>query len=115
MDIKRLGTWKREILRRIHRPVLQQGIWRIKRTQEVWELLKILEIAANIKKKIEWIGHAVRKDQGRTLKKIFHSKPAGRRRRGRPRLRWLDKAKKDLQDRKVVTEGSQEGRMGIHN
>jgi len=38
MDIKRLGTWKREILRRIHGPEVEQGIRRIKSTQELWEL-----------------------------------------------------------------------------
>ena len=48
MDIKRLGTWKREILRRIHGPVVEQGIWRIKCTQELWELKKNLGIAANM-------------------------------------------------------------------
>ena len=33
--------------------------------------------------------------------KVLQSKQAGRRRKGRPRLRWLDDAEKDLQDRKV--------------
>jgi hypothetical protein len=76
------------VLRRIHGPVIEQGIWRIKSTQELWELLKNLEIAANIKKKrLEWIGHIVGMDQGRIVKKILHSKPAGSRRSGRPRLR----------------------------
>jgi hypothetical protein len=67
----------------------------------VGTIKKNLEIAANIKKnRLEWIGHEVRKDQGRTVKKIFQSKPAGRR-RGRPTLRRMDDAKKDLQERKV--------------
>jgi hypothetical protein len=29
MDMKRLGTWGREILRRINGPVVEQGIWRV--------------------------------------------------------------------------------------
>jgi len=71
-----------------------------KYSQTVGTQKKYLETAANIKKKrLEWIGHAVRKDQGRTVKKIFQSKPAGRRRRGRPKLRWLDDGEKDLQER----------------
>jgi len=41
MDIKRLGTWKREILRRIHGPVVEQGIWRIKSTHILGELQEI--------------------------------------------------------------------------
>jgi len=39
---------------------------------------------------LEWIGHVVRMDQGRAVKKVFESKPEGSRRRGRPRLRWLE-------------------------
>jgi hypothetical protein len=30
MDMKRLNTWDRNILRRIYEPVTEQGIWRIK-------------------------------------------------------------------------------------
>ena len=40
-------------------------------------------------------------DQGRTVKKIFESKSEGSRRRGRPRLRWLEDVEKDLQKMKV--------------
>ena len=50
---------------------------------------------------MEWIGHVVREDQGRTVKKIFESKPEGSTRRGSPRLRWLEDVEKDLQEIKV--------------
>jgi hypothetical protein len=40
-------------------------------------------------------------DQGRTVKKIFESKPDGSRRRERPRLRWLEGVEKDLREMKV--------------
>jgi hypothetical protein len=40
-------------------------------------------------------------DQGRTVKKMFESKPEGSRRRGRPRLRWLEDVEKDLHEMKV--------------
>ena len=46
------------------------------------ELYKDIHIVAEIKeKRLEWIGHVVRMDQGRTVKKIFESKPEGSRRR----------------------------------
>jgi len=35
MDTKRLGKWEREILRRIHRPVVEQGMWSIRSYQEL--------------------------------------------------------------------------------
>ena len=40
-------------------------------------------------------------DQGRILKKIIESKLEGSRRRGRPRLRWLEDVEKDLQQIRV--------------
>jgi len=57
------------------------------------ELYKDLDIVADIIKKMEWIGHVLRMDQGRTVKKVFESKPEGRR---RGRLRWLEDVEKDL-------------------
>jgi len=38
MDMKRLGTWERKILRRIHGPEVKQGTQRIRTNQELWEL-----------------------------------------------------------------------------
>ena len=40
-------------------------------------------------------------DQGRIVTKTFESKPEGSRRRGRPRLRWLDVMEKNLWQMKV--------------
>jgi hypothetical protein len=47
---------------------------------------------------LEWIGHAVIMDQGRTAKTIFESEPEGSTRRGRPRLRWVEDVEKDLRE-----------------
>jgi hypothetical protein len=55
------------------------------------EHYKDLDIEADIKKKrLGWVGHAVRVGQGRAVKKVFESKLGGNRRRGGPRLRWLE-------------------------
>jgi hypothetical protein len=102
MDMRRLGAWERRILRRIHVTVVGQGIWRKISNQELKELYKDLDIVADIKKKrVEGIGHVVRMDHGRTVKKIFESKPEGSRRTGRPRLRWLEDVQKDLREMEV--------------
>ena len=62
--------------------MFEQGIWKIRTNQELRELHKDLDTVANIKKKrLEWVGHVVRMDQGRIVKKIFESKPEGSRRR----------------------------------
>ena len=42
------------------------------------ELYKDLDIVADIREnRLEWAGHVVRTDQGRTVKKIFESKLEG--------------------------------------
>jgi hypothetical protein len=50
---------------------------------------------------MEWIGHVVRMVQGRTVKKIFESKPERSRRMGRTRLRWLEYVEEDPREMKV--------------
>ena len=63
---------------KIRGPVVEQGKWRIRTDQELSELYKDLDLVGDIKKQIlEWIGHVVRMDQGRTDKKIFQSIQAG--------------------------------------
>jgi hypothetical protein len=47
MDMKRLNAWEKEILRRIHGPIVEQGIWRIGNNQELRELCKDLDIEVN--------------------------------------------------------------------
>jgi hypothetical protein len=72
MVVKRLNARERKILRKIHGPVVQQGVSRIRTDHALRELYKYLVIIAGIKKKrFEWIGHIVRMDQKRTIKKIF--------------------------------------------
>ena len=49
-----------------------------------------------------WIGHLVRIDHGKVVKKTFGSKLEGiRRRRERPRFRWLKEVEKNLWLKKV--------------
>jgi hypothetical protein len=43
MDMKKLGTWERKILRRIYGTVEEQGIWRIRTNQELREQYKDLD------------------------------------------------------------------------
>jgi hypothetical protein len=64
-----------EIIRRIYRPVVEQGIWRIRTNKELRELYKDLDIVADIKKKrFEWMGHVARMDQEGQLRKYLRVK-----------------------------------------
>jgi hypothetical protein len=88
MDMKRLGTGEGKILTRMYGLVVQQGIWRIRTNEELWELFEDSDIVADIKRKrMEWLRHLRRMDHGRVVMKVFESKPVGRKRKGRPRMR----------------------------
>jgi hypothetical protein len=41
-------------------------------------------------RRLEFAGHIVRKSDDKTVKIVFLGKPDGRRKAGRPKLRWLD-------------------------
>ena len=43
------------------------------------------------------MGHALRMDGNRILRRIMEWKPVGRRKRGGPRRRWVDDIEKDIQ------------------
>jgi hypothetical protein len=79
-----------EVIRRIYRPVVEQGIWGVRTGKELGEIYKYLDMVADIKKKsFEWMRHVVRMDQGRRVKEVFESKAVGSR-SVRPRVRWLE-------------------------
>jgi len=45
---------------------------------------------------LEWLGHVIRMNETRSVKKIFDGKLEGRRGKGRPRLRWINDVEDDL-------------------
>ena len=47
---------------------------------------------------MRWAGHVVRMEEGRGVHKVLVWKPEGKRPLGRPRRRWEDNIKMDLQD-----------------
>jgi hypothetical protein len=58
---------------------------------------KFQEIVSAMKiRKLEWLGHIIRMNEARIVKKIFEEKLEGRRSRGRPRLRWINDVEEGL-------------------
>jgi hypothetical protein len=70
--MKRLNEWERKILGRIYGPLIEQGSWKTRSNQELCELYKDLDIVTDIKnKRLKWVAHVVRMDQGRVHKTVF--------------------------------------------
>ena len=70
---------------------------------EAWHILLLMtkyktpDIVSIIKiRRLEWLGHMVRMNETRSVKKIFEGKLEGRKGRGRPRLRWMNDVEDDL-------------------
>jgi hypothetical protein len=94
-----LMTWERKILRKIYGPTKENGQWRIKTNAELITKFKSQDIITVIKiPRLEWLGHVIRIDEIRSVKKIFEGKLEGRRGRGRPRLRWINDVEDDLRN-----------------
>ena len=65
---------------------------------ELNELIGNTDIVRFIKsRRIAWLGHVMRVDEKRILKRVLEWKPKGRRIRGRPRKRWVEDIEEDIQ------------------
>jgi hypothetical protein len=71
---------------------------------EVYSLYKDLDIVRVIKvARLRWLGHLVKMEENSPCKNINFSQPEGSRKKGRPKLRWLDSVLKDVKLLKVET------------
>jgi hypothetical protein len=69
------------------------------------------EIIGDIKsKRLGWLGHVVRIEEDRMVKRIFEGHPGGRRKTVRPRKRWLNDVEEDLRLMKSETVKNQSTR-----
>ena len=101
---KMLMTWERKIMRKIYGPTKENGRWRNKTNAELITKYKSQDIVTVIKiRRLEWLGHVIKMNETRSVKKIFEGKLEGRRGRGRPRLRWINDVKDDLRTARCET------------
>ena len=49
-------------------------------------------------RRLRWAGHVVRIEEGRSAFKILSGKPTGKRPLGRPKRRWEDNSRMDLEE-----------------
>ena len=95
--------FERKILRKIFGPTKQpNGLWRIKTNEELDELIQRRNITRFIKSQIlKWLGHIERIQKEREVTKIYKWKPFPSRPIRRPKNRWEDDVRKDLQTMKI--------------
>ena len=88
-------------MRRIFGPRRDEvtGEWRRMHNEELNNLYSTLNIVRVIKsRRMRWAGHVARMGEDRGAYRVLVGKPEGRRPLGRPRRRWVDNIRMDLQE-----------------
>jgi len=98
---RRLTVFENRVLRRIFGPRMDEviGEWIKLYNEKLNDLYSSLTVVRVIKsRRIRWTGHVVRVGDGRGVYRVLVGKPEGKRPLGRPRRRWEDNIKMNLQE-----------------
>ena len=91
--------FENKVLRKIYGPRDEvTGEWRKLHNEELNDLYSSPNIVWLIKFTMRWAGHVACMEDRRCLYRVLVEKPEGRRPLGRPRHRWEDNMKMDLQE-----------------
>ena len=89
------------MLRRVFGPKRDEvtGEWRKLHNEELSDLYSLPNIVRLVKSRImRWAGHVARMGEGRGVYMVLVGRPEGERPLGRPRCRWEDNIKIDIQE-----------------
>ena len=82
------------------------GEWRKLHNDELSDLYSLPNIVWVIKsRRMRWAGHVARMGEERRVHRVLVGKPEGKRPLGRPKRRWEDNIKMDLQEVGVMGTG----------
>ena len=98
---KKLRVFENMVLRRIFGTRRDEvtGEWRIIHNEELNDLYSSPSIVQVIKsRRMRWAGYVARMGEERGVYRVLVGKPEGRRPLGRPRRRWVDIIRMDLQE-----------------
>ena len=96
-----LRLFENRVLRRIFGPKRDgvTGEWRKLHNEELNSLYSSPNFVRVIKsRRMRWAGHVARMEEGRGVHKVLVCKPEGKRPLGRPRRRWEDNIKMNVQE-----------------
>ena len=97
-DETALGVFERKILSKIYGPTIDNGEYRRRMNHELYQLYASIDIVKRIKMaRLHWLGHVSRMEKNEPARKIFEDVLEGKRKIGRPRLRWKDQVDESLQ------------------
>jgi hypothetical protein len=79
--------------------VRQGREWRIRNNEEIDNIIRKKDVVRFVKaRRISWIGHVERMEDSRMPKRVMREKVYTRRKRDRPKVRWLDDVQVDLRE-----------------
>jgi len=96
-----LRVLEKMVLRRIFGPRREEvtGEWRRLHNEELNDLYSSPNIVRGIKsRRMRWAGHVARMGEEMGVYRVLVGKPEGRRPLGRPRRRWTDNIRTDIQE-----------------
>jgi len=94
-------VFENRVLRKVFGPKRDEvtGEWRKLHDEELNDLYPLTNIVRVVKsRRMRWAGHVARIEEDRVVQRVLVGKPEGKRPLGRPRRRWEDNIKMDLQE-----------------